>query len=212
MRLVRLVLTENIVLAALAAGVGLLLAGLVLDALSTWAAAALPRLENVQLDVTAFLFALTISLLCGLVAGVLPALQLSTMNPVERLRDGIARPVLGSRRVRRVRHGLVVAELALAVVLLAGAGVLIRSFLRVHGHRPRVRLAACAAVAGGPRFPLRRPAGGRILPSRASTHTGAAGHRRRRRDQQLFHFPAAGPPGQPGGKGHRARRTIRRRL
>ena len=131
-RLVRLVLTENIVLATFAAGAGLLLAGLILDALSTWAAAALPRLENVQLDVTVFLFALTISLVCGLVAGVLPALQLSTMNPVERLREGIARPVLGSRRVRRVRHGLVVAELALAVVLLAGAGVLIRSFVRVH--------------------------------------------------------------------------------
>ena len=130
-RLVRLVLTENIVLAVLAAGAGLIIAGLILEILTTWAARALPRLENVQLDVDVFLFALAISLTCGLAAGLLPAFQLTAMNPMERLREGITRPVLGGRRLAHVRQGLVVAELALAVMLLAGAGVLIRSFLRV---------------------------------------------------------------------------------
>jgi hypothetical protein len=130
-RLICLVLTENIVLTMVSAVGGLLLAELIVKVLVTWASSALPRLGDVRLDTSAFLFALALDVTCGLVAGLLPALQLSAMTPVARLGDGVARPLLGSRRVRRMRHGLVVAELALAVVRLAGAGVLIRSFIRV---------------------------------------------------------------------------------
>ncbi|MPY90771.1 MAG: FtsX-like permease family protein [Luteitalea sp.] len=129
LRLVRQALTENLVLAVLAASVGLLFAWLVATALRTWAASGLPRLETVRLDLNVFLFALLVSLASGLIAGVLPALQSSTVNPVDALREGGAR--LAGGRGSRLRHGLVIAELALAVVLLSGAGLLIRSFVRV---------------------------------------------------------------------------------
>ncbi len=76
------------------------------------------------------LFLLVASLGSGLLAGLLPALQLSTTNPAEVLREGGPR-MLGGRGGRRVHQGLVVAEIALAVILLSGAGLLIRSFLRV---------------------------------------------------------------------------------
>ncbi|MPZ21349.1 MAG: FtsX-like permease family protein [Luteitalea sp.] len=128
-RLARQALTESLVLAVLAASVGLLFAWLVATALTTWAASALPRLETVRLDLSVFLFALVVSLASGLIAGLLPALQSSTVNPVDALREGGAR--LAGGRGSRLRHGLVIAELALAVVLLSGAGLLIRSFVRV---------------------------------------------------------------------------------
>ncbi|MPY90769.1 MAG: FtsX-like permease family protein [Luteitalea sp.] len=129
-RLLRQALTENLVLAVLAASVGLLFAWLAATAFKTWASSALPRLETVHLDVNVFLFALLVALTSGLIAGLLPALQFSIANPVEALREGGPRS-LGGRGSRRLRHGLVIAELALAVVLLAGAGLLMRSFVRV---------------------------------------------------------------------------------
>ncbi|MGH9158796.1 MAG: ABC transporter permease, partial [Vicinamibacteraceae bacterium] len=130
-RLVRQALTENLVLAVLAAGVGVLLAWLATAALRAWAASALPRLETVGLDVNVLLFALLLSLICGLVAGLLPALRSSRANPVQALWEGGARS-LGGAGSRRLRHGLVIAELALAVVLLSGAGLLIHSFVRLY--------------------------------------------------------------------------------
>jgi putative ABC transport system permease protein len=128
-RLVQQALTETLALATLAAGFGVLLAWVGADALRTWAAGALPRLETVQLDLNVLLFALAVSLTCGVLAGLLPALQLSATNPAEALREG-GRSLV-TRGSRRLRHGFVIAEIALAVVLLSGAGLLIRSFVRV---------------------------------------------------------------------------------
>lgn len=130
LQLVRQTLTESLVLAAMAGSVGLIFAWLAAAALKAWASAALPRLGTVQLDLNVLLFALAVSLACGLLAGLFPALQLSTMNPVEALREGGPR-ALGGRGGRRLRHGLVITEIALAVVLLSGAGLLIRSFVHV---------------------------------------------------------------------------------
>jgi putative ABC transport system permease protein len=130
-RLVCLMLTENVVLALVSSAVGLVLAGLIVKLLASSASAALPRLADVRLDADAFLFALAVAATCGFVAGLLPAVPLSRMSQVERLGDASGRQVLGSHRLRRLRQALVVAELALAVMLLAGAGVLIRSFIRV---------------------------------------------------------------------------------
>jgi cell division protein FtsX len=128
-RLVQQALTETLALATLAAGFGVLLAWVGADALRTWAAGALPRLETVQLDLNVLLFALAVSLTCGVLAGLLPALQLSATNPAEALREG-GRSLV-THGSRRLRHGFVIAEIALAVVLLSGAGLLIRSFVRV---------------------------------------------------------------------------------
>ena len=129
MRLVRQLLTEHLVLSLMAGTAGLLLAVCAI-ALRTVAAGALPRAETIHLDAGVLLFLLGATLVTGLLAGLLPAMQLSMTKPVEVLAEDGARS-LGGRRSRRIHQGLVVAEIALAVVLLAGAGLLIRSFLRV---------------------------------------------------------------------------------
>jgi predicted permease len=130
MRLIRQALTENLVLALIAGTVGVLIAWLGVLALRAWAAGVLPRADTIQLDTGVLLFALAASLGCGLVAGLLPALQLSIARPVNALREAGPR-MLGGRVGRRLHQGLVVAEIALAVMLLSGSGLLIRSFVRV---------------------------------------------------------------------------------
>jgi predicted permease len=130
MRLVRQALTESLVLSLLAGTVGFLFAWYGTAALRTFAAGALPRAESIHVDAGVLLFLLVASLGTGLLAGLLPALHLSATNPAEVLREDGPRS-LGGRGGRRLHQGLVVAEIALAVVLLSGAGLLIRSFMRV---------------------------------------------------------------------------------
>ena len=129
-RLVRQTLTESVVLSVLAGGVGLLFAWGGTVALRQIAAGALPRLETVQLDINVLVFLLGATLASGIAAGVLPALQLSLTKPANVLREDGPR-ALGGRGLRRLHRALVVAEIALAVILLSGAGLLTRSFLRV---------------------------------------------------------------------------------
>ena len=129
-RLVRQTLTESVVLSLLAGAIGLLFAWIGTVTLRTLAAGALPRIETVQLDVSVLLFLFAATLGSGLVAGVLPALQMARTNPAEVLREDGPR-ALGGRSRRRLHSALVVAEIALAVILLSGAGLLTRSFLRV---------------------------------------------------------------------------------
>jgi putative ABC transport system permease protein len=130
-RLVRQALTENLVLSLLAGTVGLLLAWLGTTALRNVSPGALPRAETIDVDSGVLLFLLAATLASGLIAGVLPAVQLSAAKPGELLKEGGPRS-LGGRSGRRLHQGLVVAEIALAVILLSGAGLLMRSFLRVH--------------------------------------------------------------------------------
>jgi putative ABC transport system permease protein len=130
LRLVRQALTENLVLALLAGAVGLFFGWLGTVALRSLAPGALPRAATITMDSSVLLFLLAASLVSGLLAGLLPALQLSTGAPADALREGGSRS-LGGRAVRRMHQGLVVVEIALAVMLLAGAGLLIRSFVRV---------------------------------------------------------------------------------
>jgi putative ABC transport system permease protein len=129
-QLIRQALTENVLLALVAGTVGLLFAWLGTIALRSWAAGALPRAEAIQVDLNVLLFALVASIGCGLLAGLLPAAQLSMARPGEALREAGPRSS-GSRSSRRLHQALVVAEIGLAVVLLSGAGLLIRSFQRV---------------------------------------------------------------------------------
>ena len=130
MRLVGQALTENMVLAVLAGTIGLLFAWFGTVALRSLAPGALPRAESIHVDAGVLFFLLVASIGSGVLAGVLPAVQVSTTNPADVLREGGPRS-LGGRGGRRMHQGLVVAEIALAVVLLSGAGLLIRSFLRV---------------------------------------------------------------------------------
>ena len=129
-RLVRQALTEHLVLSLLAGTVGLLFAWGGTVALRRLAPGALPRADTISADATVLLFLLAVSLASGLIAGLLPALQLSSARPADVLREDGPR-ALGGRGGRRLHQGLVVAEIALAVMLLSGAGLLLRSFQRV---------------------------------------------------------------------------------
>jgi putative ABC transport system permease protein len=132
MRLVRQTLAESTVLSILAAAVGLLFAWGGTRVLRSLAPGVLPRAEDIQVNGGVLLFLLATTLGAGWLAGLLPALQLSRTNPADMLREGGPRS-LGSRGARRLHQGLVVAEIALAVTLLSGAGLLIRSLQRVQG-------------------------------------------------------------------------------
>ena len=126
-RLVRQLLGENALLAALGCAFGLLLARWGVDALVALAPADLPRMGDVRLDGRAVAFAGLVTVATTLACGIMPALRLSHVRAEGALRDG-GRAFTGSRRRQRLRQGLVVAEVAVALVLLAGAGLLTRSF------------------------------------------------------------------------------------
>ena len=129
-RIVRQVLAETLLLSALAGATGLLFAWAGTVGLRRLSVGALPRAEFIQMDAGALLFLLGASVAAGMMAGLIPALQLSMLNPAELLREGGPR-ALGGRAGRRLHQGLVVAEIALAMMLLCGAGLLMRSFARV---------------------------------------------------------------------------------
>ncbi|HUK19784.1 MAG TPA: ABC transporter permease [Bryobacteraceae bacterium] len=119
-------LTESVVLSLIAASLGFGLAAFGLRALLAFAPHSLPRLNEVSLNLRALLFTVTISLLSALLFGLTPALRLAggAIAPGQRA-------VGGARSTRRLRDVLVVTEYALAIVLLAGAGLLVRSLASV---------------------------------------------------------------------------------
>ena len=127
-RLVRQLLTESALLGIVAAGAGIVLARWGVTALVAAAPADLPRVDEVGVDVTALAFALGISLAASVIFGLAPALQVSRVKLVEGLRQGGKGSSSGARR-GWTRHAFVVAEVALAVVLVVGAGLLGRSLI-----------------------------------------------------------------------------------
>ena len=151
-RLVRQLLTESLLLAALGGGAGLLFARAGLAALLAGLPAALPAFSEVRLSLPVLGFALALVLLTGVVLGLVPAWHASQGHLHPTLRVGGS---LGSGRGgrARLRAGLVVAEVALAVVLLVGAGLFLRSFHRLTtveaGFDPGGVLTVQLAVTGG---------------------------------------------------------------
>jgi putative ABC transport system permease protein len=128
-RLVRQMLTESILLAACGGAVGLILASAAVDAVVAFAPSSLPRLHEIQLDRAALAFTMVVTLLTGVVFGVVPARQSRVREVVRSLR-GSARE--GGAAGGRLRHALVIAELALSLALLAGATLLARSFVKLN--------------------------------------------------------------------------------
>jgi putative ABC transport system permease protein len=128
-RVVRQLLSESLLLAISGGAAGLLLAWRLVELLLSIASDNLPRAQDIRLDTRVAGFTLVVSLLTGIVFGLLPALQASKINFSEALKEG-ARGGAGLLR-RRLRGFLVVGEVALALVLLIGAGLLIRSFARL---------------------------------------------------------------------------------
>jgi predicted permease len=123
--LLRQALTESLVLALVGGALGVLVAYWGVTALTTFGPADVPRLGQARVDGPVLGFALGVTLLCGLVFGLAPALRIASRMPHEALKEGGRTGALGGRD--RLRSSLVVAEIALALVLLTGAGLLIRS-------------------------------------------------------------------------------------
>jgi putative ABC transport system permease protein len=126
-RIVRQLLTESLLLSLLGGALGLALAKWGMDLLLTLAPPDLPRLNNVSLDGRALAFTATITLLTGVIFGLVPALQSSKPNLNETMKDAGRGSTEGGRR-QRIRSTLVVLEVATALVLLVGAGLMIKSF------------------------------------------------------------------------------------
>ena len=127
-RLVRQLLTESVLLAVCGGAAGLLVARWGLDLLLSLAPSTLPRTNEIHLDSGVLLFSLTLSILTGVVFGIAPALLAAHTDVNEALKQGAR----GSTDARgRLRAALVVAEVAFALVLLGGAGLLARSFMRL---------------------------------------------------------------------------------
>ncbi|HMA40407.1 MAG TPA: ABC transporter permease, partial [Gemmatimonadales bacterium] len=133
-RLVRQLLTESVLLALAAAVVGIFVAGWGLRALITIWPNALPNAREIALDGPVLAFTVGLALLTGLAFGLVPAWRASAPGIEEALRDEAAGATGGRRR--RLQGGLVVGEVALALVLLVGAGLLVRSFIRLSSVNP----------------------------------------------------------------------------
>ncbi|HET9985181.1 MAG TPA: ABC transporter permease [Longimicrobiales bacterium] len=131
-RLVRQLLTESVALSLVGGGIGVAAAALGTRALvrSLPASVQLPRLDAVAVDGRVLAFALGVTLLTGVLFGLAPALAASRTDLQGTLRDA-ARGTTGGRGALRLRGGLVVAEVALALMLLVGAGLLLRSFQKL---------------------------------------------------------------------------------
>jgi predicted permease len=127
-RLLSQLLVESVVLAGLGAALGVLLAHWTLPLIQALESVPLPRLDQVGLDRPVLLFASGATLLSAVAFGVAPALQGSRADLMDFLRTGGRMIGPGTRRVR---DGLVAGQLALAMILLAGAGLLLNSFLRM---------------------------------------------------------------------------------
>ena len=128
-RLIQQLLTESLILALLGGGVGLLLAVWGTKAIGSLASRINPVFENISVDTRTVLFTLSVSILTGIVFGLVPALQISKPNLARWLKEG--RGSGGSASRNRFRGALVIAEVALTLVLLVCAGLLIRTVIRL---------------------------------------------------------------------------------
>ncbi|HJQ25186.1 MAG TPA: ABC transporter permease [Blastocatellia bacterium] len=125
-RIVAQMLIESVLLALAGGAGGLLLAAWGVDGIKLLASANIPRLDQARLDVTVLLFALGAALLTGVLCGLAPALRATRVDLQEALKDS-ARST-ASRAGRRLNSTFVIAQIALSLVLLIGAGLLLESF------------------------------------------------------------------------------------
>jgi len=135
-RVVRQLLTESVLLAIAGGGLGLLFAFWGADALGRLTAA-LPTLHGIRIDTWVLAFTLGLSLLAGLAFGLAPAFQVSRTDVNVALKEGSPSGTGGHRQ--HLRHLLVVSQMALALVLLIGGGLLVRSFSRLREVQPGFR-------------------------------------------------------------------------
>jgi predicted permease len=137
-RIVRQLLTEGVLLAAVSGLIGTLLAVVAIRLIRAFGPGNLPRLNEISLDLRVLGWALTISILAGILVGLLPAIAALRRDLRPSGEEG-GRNVSGGAVTRRIRRALVVADFALAIILLAGAGLLVRSWWYVNSIDPGFR-------------------------------------------------------------------------
>ncbi len=145
-RIIRQLLTESLLLSGVGSVFGLALA----FAITTWlrhqSSLALPLLNDVRVDGTALLWTVFVAVGTAVLFGLAPGFRMSSQNLQESLKDTAGHGASDSRRHERLRAVLVISEVALACVLLVGAGLLMRSFLRVLDVDLGFKPAAAAAI------------------------------------------------------------------
>ena len=150
-RVMRQLFTESTILALTGGAVGLLIAYWGLTAITKLLPGDFPRLNEIQLDLRVLGFTFAASVLTGILFGLAPALQMSRSDVQESIRES-GRGLAGSLRKSRFRQALIIGEVALSVVLLAGAGLLFRSFMHLQsvdtGFVSQQVLTARISVAG----------------------------------------------------------------
>jgi putative ABC transport system permease protein len=137
-RIVRGLLTESVLLSLAGGGLGLLLAFWGVRALGQWSGASLPSMHGIGIDAWVLAFTLGVSVITGLAFGLAPAVQAWRTDVNAALKEG--RGDTGGHH-NRLRHLLVVSEVALALVLLIGAGLLLKSFSRLMEVHPGFQTA-----------------------------------------------------------------------
>ncbi|MGB7028068.1 MAG: FtsX-like permease family protein, partial [Candidatus Acidiferrum sp.] len=134
-RLVRQLLTENIVIAAIGGALGLLLAGLCLRVLILIGPHDIPRLTEATVDIPVLLFAAAISVAVGLLAGLAPVFSAGKIDLTTALKEGS--PTAGTgRRGQAFRSALVIAEIAITLMLAFASGLLVRSLITAQNSNP----------------------------------------------------------------------------
>jgi putative ABC transport system permease protein len=138
LRIISQLLAESLVLSLLGAAAGVLLAWGCIRVLLTVAPSNIPRLEDAGINPVVLAYTVGTSMLVGILFGIIPALKASQTDPQSSLNEG-GRTDTGSQAGQRTQSLLVIAQVALAIVLLAGAGLLIRSFLQLRSVDPGFR-------------------------------------------------------------------------
>ena len=126
-RLVRQMLVESVVMSVMGGMVGVVAAYWVLHVIVSAAPADLPRVNEIQIDPRVLTFAVSVSLLAGVLVGVLPALRLGILHPIDALKSGSI-SVTSTRNAGRVRALLVACEVAVSAMCLVAGGLLVHSF------------------------------------------------------------------------------------
>jgi len=138
-------LAESLVLALIGGFTGLMMAGRATRLLVAYGPAQLPRLHEVRMDPTVFAFAVVLSVLSALVLGVLPTLGLARRSLATLVREG-GRGSTAGRRRHRIRQLLIVAQVAMALVLVVASGLLLRSAARLNAVEPGFRVDGLLTV------------------------------------------------------------------
>jgi putative ABC transport system permease protein len=207
-RIVRQLLIESVVLSVIAGACGLLIATWGVAGLLAIAPKQIPRVDTVRVDGTVLAFSAILSILTGIVFGLAPALAASKTDLTESLKEGSRGSTEGRRR-NRIRNTLVAAEIALSVLLLTGAGLLLRSFVRLSGVDPGydyhnalvVEISARASYDNDDKIvELYRRVVNELGALPGVTSAGGANHIPLGGNENVFNFQIAGEPTPPVGK------------